>query len=134
MFISIANICESVWLVGVPMSAPILCRSTKLMARDGSVPFDNIHRLKLFLRSSCPFLPFLLINLTMTYLPFRSRFRCGFWPCSCSARLVEMGYHFNDRLLEQEQISQDCFLSLQEMRELGQRHLSVLHLLDWRAS
>lgn len=25
------------------------------------------------------------------------------------ARLVEMGYHFNDRLLEQEQISQDCF-------------------------
>jgi hypothetical protein len=35
-------------------------------------------------------------------------------------RLVEMGYHFNDRLLEQEQISQDCFLSLQEMRKLGQ--------------
>jgi hypothetical protein len=39
------------------------------------------------------------------------------------ARLVEMGYHFNDRLLEQEQISQDCFLSLQEMRELGQSTL-----------
>jgi hypothetical protein len=37
--------------------------------------------------------------------------------------LVEMGYHFNDRLLEQEQISQDCFLSLQEMRELGQSTL-----------
>jgi len=36
------------------------------------------------------------------------------------ARLVAMGYHFNDRLLEQEQISQDCFLSLQEMRKLGQ--------------
>src|SRR3990170_5132887 len=36
------------------------------------------------------------------------------------ARLVEMGYHFNNRLLEQEQISQDCFLSLQEMRKLGQ--------------
>jgi hypothetical protein len=35
-------------------------------------------------------------------------------------RLVEMGYHFNERLLEQEQISQDCFLSLQEMRKLGQ--------------
>lgn len=39
------------------------------------------------------------------------------------ARLVEMGYHFNDRLLEQEQISQDCFLSLQQMRELGQSTL-----------
>jgi hypothetical protein len=34
--------------------------------------------------------------------------------------LVELGRHFNDRLLEQEQISQDCFLSLQEMRKLGQ--------------
>lgn len=39
------------------------------------------------------------------------------------ARLVEVGYHFNDRLLEQEQISQDCFLSLQEMRELSQSTL-----------
>jgi hypothetical protein len=39
------------------------------------------------------------------------------------SRLVEMGYHFNDRLLEQEQISQDCFLSLQEMRKLGQSSL-----------
>jgi hypothetical protein len=39
------------------------------------------------------------------------------------ARLVEMGYHFNDRLLEQEQISQDCFLSLQEMRELSRSTL-----------
>jgi hypothetical protein len=36
------------------------------------------------------------------------------------AELVQLGYHFNDRLLEQEQISQDCFLSLQEMRKLGQ--------------
>jgi hypothetical protein len=40
------------------------------------------------------------------------------------ARLVEMGYHFNDRLLEQEQMSQDCFLSLQEMRKLGQSTLT----------
>ncbi len=40
------------------------------------------------------------------------------------ARLVEMGYHFNDRLLEQEQMSQDCFLSLQEMRKLGQSSLT----------
>jgi hypothetical protein len=35
-------------------------------------------------------------------------------------RLVELGYHINDRLLEQEQLSQDCFVSLQEMRQLGQ--------------
>jgi hypothetical protein len=35
-------------------------------------------------------------------------------------KLTELGRHFNDRLLEQEQISQDCFLSLQEMRKLGQ--------------
>ena len=34
--------------------------------------------------------------------------------------LFELGCHFNERLLEQEQISQDCFLSLQEMRQLGQ--------------
>ena len=39
------------------------------------------------------------------------------------ARLVEMGYHFNHRLLEQEQISQDCFLSLQQVRELGRSTL-----------
>jgi hypothetical protein len=39
------------------------------------------------------------------------------------ARLVEMGSHFNNRLLEQEQISQDCFLSLQEMRNVGQSSL-----------
>ena len=39
------------------------------------------------------------------------------------ARLIEMGNHFNDRLLEQEQISQDCFLSLQQMRELSQSTL-----------
>jgi hypothetical protein len=39
------------------------------------------------------------------------------------AELVQLGYHFNDRLLEQEQISQDCFLSLQEMRKLGQSSL-----------
>ena len=39
------------------------------------------------------------------------------------AELVELGYHFNDRLLEQEQISQDCFLSLEEMRKLGQSSL-----------
>jgi len=40
------------------------------------------------------------------------------------ARLVEMGHHFNERLLAQEQISQDCFLSLQEMRQLGQSSLT----------
>lgn len=36
------------------------------------------------------------------------------------SRLAALGYHFNDRLLEQEQLSQDCFVSLQEMRQLGQ--------------
>src|SRR3972149_1695357 len=40
------------------------------------------------------------------------------------ARRVEMGYQFNDRLLEQEPISQDCFLSLQAMRQLGQSSLT----------
>ncbi len=39
------------------------------------------------------------------------------------AVLVKLGTHFNDRLLEQEQISQDCFLSLKEMRKLGQSYL-----------
>jgi len=39
------------------------------------------------------------------------------------SHLVELGSHFNDRLLEQEQISQDCFLSLQQMRKLGQSSL-----------
>ena len=39
------------------------------------------------------------------------------------AELVQLGCHFNDRLLEQEQIDQDCFLSLQEMRKLGQSSL-----------
>ena len=35
-------------------------------------------------------------------------------------RLVELGYQFNNRLLEQEQLSQDCFVSLQQMRTLSQ--------------
>ena len=34
--------------------------------------------------------------------------------------LFELGRQFNQRLLEQEQISQDCFLPLQHLRELGQ--------------
>lgn len=38
--------------------------------------------------------------------------------------LFELGCHFNRRLLEQEQISQDCFLPLQEMRALGQSTLT----------
>ena len=53
--------------------------------------------------------------------------------------LVKLGRHFNDRLLEQEQISQDCFLPLQEMRKLGQSSLledgqraSALHFADPR--
>jgi hypothetical protein len=54
-------------------------------------------------------------------------------------RLVELGYQFNDRLLAQEQISQDCFVSLQEMRRLSQSTLtddgqraSALHFADAR--
>ncbi len=54
-------------------------------------------------------------------------------------RLVELGYQFNDRLLAQEQISQDCFVSLQEMRTLSQSTLttdgqraSALHFADAR--
>ena len=39
------------------------------------------------------------------------------------AELVKLGYHFNDRLLEQARISQDCFLPLHEMRKLGQSSL-----------
>ncbi len=34
--------------------------------------------------------------------------------------LVALGQKFNDRLLEQEQVSQDCFVPLEEMRRLGQ--------------
>ncbi len=40
------------------------------------------------------------------------------------ARLCELGRQFNQRLLEQEQISQDCFVPLQEMRQLGESTLT----------
>jgi hypothetical protein len=36
------------------------------------------------------------------------------------SRLVEMGREFNRRLLEQEVVSEDCFVSIQEVRQLGQ--------------
>lgn len=39
--------------------------------------------------------------------------------------LVELGRKFNQRLLEQERISQDCFLPLEEMRRLGQSTLQA---------
>ena len=35
-------------------------------------------------------------------------------------RLVELGRRFNDHLLEQERLSQDCFVPLDQMRRLGQ--------------
>ncbi|MFQ5857342.1 MAG: hypothetical protein ACE5LU_17175, partial [Anaerolineae bacterium] len=38
--------------------------------------------------------------------------------------LVELGRQFNNRLLEQERISQDCFVPLDEMRRLGQSTVS----------
>lgn len=34
--------------------------------------------------------------------------------------LFDLGRHFNNRLLEQEMLSQDCFLPLQTIQELGQ--------------
>jgi hypothetical protein len=39
------------------------------------------------------------------------------------ARLFEMGRNFNLRLLEQEQISEDCFVPLHDLRQLGQSTL-----------
>jgi len=33
--------------------------------------------------------------------------------------LFELGLHFNNQLLKQEQISQDCFLPLQEIEDIG---------------
>lgn len=38
--------------------------------------------------------------------------------------LIELGRQFNSRLLEQERISQDCFVPLDEMRRLGQSTVS----------
>jgi hypothetical protein len=39
-------------------------------------------------------------------------------------RLFELGCHYNRRLLEQERISQDCFLPIQTMRALGRSTLT----------
>jgi hypothetical protein len=39
--------------------------------------------------------------------------------------LFERGCHFNRRLLEQEQIAQDCFLPIQAMHQLGQSTLTA---------
>jgi len=38
-------------------------------------------------------------------------------------RLFDMGCNFNQRLLEQEQISEDCFVPLDDLRQLGQSRL-----------
>lgn len=53
--------------------------------------------------------------------------------------LFELGCQFNHRLLQQEQISQDCFLPLQDMHRLGQstwtedgQRASALHFADQR--
>jgi len=45
--------------------------------------------------------------------------------------LVALGQRFDDRLLEQEQVSQDCFVPLEEVRRLGQ---STVNLKGQRAS
>lgn len=39
------------------------------------------------------------------------------------ADLVALGQRFNDRLLDQEQVTQDCFVSLETVRRLGQSTL-----------
>ena len=40
------------------------------------------------------------------------------------ACFFELGHEFNRRLLEQEQVSEDCFVSIQELRRLGQSTLT----------
>lgn len=39
--------------------------------------------------------------------------------------LVQLGRKFNDRLLEQERLSEDCFVSLERIRELGRSTVSA---------
>jgi hypothetical protein len=52
--------------------------------------------------------------------------------------LFDMGRHFNNRLLEQEMLSQDCFVPLQTIQELGQstiengQRASALRFADCR--
>lgn len=41
------------------------------------------------------------------------------------ADLVALGQTFNDRLLDQEQVTQDCFVSLETVRQLGQSTLDA---------
>ena len=87
--------------------------------REGIQPIIRIRykhsALKQYLKDGCALRTEMVFNNTYDFGIQRSlkNFAC----------LVEMGYQFNDRLLEQEQISQDCFLSLQEMRKLGQSSL-----------
>jgi hypothetical protein len=43
---------------------------------------------------------------------------------SSFARLFDMGREFNRRLLEQEQISEDCFVPIEDLRQLGRSTLT----------
>jgi hypothetical protein len=87
--------------------------------REGVQPIIRIHykhsALKQYLKDGRALRTEMVFNNTMDFGVLRG--------VQHFAELVQMGYHFNDRLLEQEQISQDCFLSLQEMRKLGQSSL-----------
>jgi hypothetical protein len=87
--------------------------------REGVQPIIRIHykhsALKQYLKDGRALRTEMVFNNTMDFGILRG--------LAHFAELVQMGYHFNDRLLEQEQISQDCFLSLQEMRKLGQSSL-----------
>lgn len=84
--------------------------------REGIQPIIRIRykhsALKQYLKDGCALRTEMVFNNTQDFGILRG--------LKNFARLVELGYHFNDRLLAQEQISQDCFLSLQEMRKLGQ--------------
>jgi len=87
--------------------------------REGVQPIIRIHykhsALKQYLKDGRALRTEMVFNNTLDFGILRG--------VAHFAELVQMGYHFNDRLLEQEQISQDCFLSLQEMRKLGQSSL-----------
>lgn len=84
--------------------------------REGIQPIIRIHykhsALKQYLKNGRALRTEMVFNNTLDFGILRG--------LQHFTELVELGYHFNDRLLEQEQISQDCFLSLQEMRKLGQ--------------
>jgi hypothetical protein len=87
--------------------------------REGIQPIIRIHykhsALKQYLKDGRALRTEMVFNNTLDFGILRG--------LSHFAELVKLATHFNDRLLEQEQISQDCFLSIQQMRELSQSTL-----------